>query len=132
MIEIHYAIIRSSNPDKIPDPVVGLMGGPGVRSLDMRDFWVTLLGPALVDRDLVVLDQRGVGYSQPVMNCPEAEEPFYLLYAENLSMAEQNQRHCSHGASFQRGLAGQQAGAAHCDAGTSLASATRRSPDETG
>jgi pimeloyl-ACP methyl ester carboxylesterase len=92
MIEIHYAIIKSRHSDKLPDPIVGLIGGPGVRSLDAMDFWLTLLGPALVDRDLIVFDQRGVGYSQPMMNCPEVEEPFYANYSENLIMAEQNQR----------------------------------------
>ena len=91
MIEVHFAIIRSSNPDKAPDPLVGLMGGPGVRSLDSIEYWQQLHNQTLIKRDVIVLDQRGVGYSQPSLDCAEAEAPFYPTYAQDISMAEQNQ-----------------------------------------
>ena len=77
MIELHFAIIRSRDPDKLPDPVVTLQGGPGGLSLDAMDYWLYILGRTLVSRDVIVFDQRGVGTSQPSLNCPELEEPYY-------------------------------------------------------
>lgn len=93
MIELHFAILRSSNPDKAPDPVVFLQGGPGGYALDMMDYFILyIMRPILYFRDVIVLDQRGVGYSQPSLNCPELEEPFYAYYAQDLSMVEQDER----------------------------------------
>jgi pimeloyl-ACP methyl ester carboxylesterase len=52
--------------------------------------WVSLFRNTLTDRDLVVFDQRGVGYSQPSLNCPEAEDPFYKNLEENLTTVEED------------------------------------------
>jgi pimeloyl-ACP methyl ester carboxylesterase len=57
----------------VADPVLYLAGGPGspaVRSTaSLARGWAGFLG----NRDLVVVDQRGVGFSRPTLNCPEAE-----------------------------------------------------------
>jgi pimeloyl-ACP methyl ester carboxylesterase len=91
MIELHFAIIHSRDPDKLPDPVVALQGGPGGLSLDAMDYWLYILGRTLVNRDVIVFDQRGVGYSQPSLNCPELEEPYYAHFANDLSSVEQDE-----------------------------------------
>jgi len=91
MIELHFAIIHSRDPDKLPDPVVALQGGPGGLSLDAMDYWLYILGRTLVNRDVIVFDQRGVGYSQPSLNCPELEEPYYDHFANDLSSVEQDE-----------------------------------------
>ena len=92
MVELHFAIARSRNPDKEKDPLVALQGGPGMKSLEMIDFWLYILDKTLLNRDVIVIDQRGVGYSQPSLNCPELEDPFFANFAEDISMLEQDQR----------------------------------------
>ncbi len=69
------AIIKASSSTPASDPVVDLQGGPGTQLL-------AYLGPVLTptnisnfqlgDRDLILLDQRGVGYSQPSLACTES------------------------------------------------------------
>ncbi len=75
-IRLAVAIFKAvySNPDA--DPVVDLQGGPGTQLL-------STIGPALTptnlphyqlgDRDLILFDQRGVGYSQPSLGCQDNE-----------------------------------------------------------
>lgn len=92
MIELHFAILRSSFEDTAPDPIIALSGGPGANALDMMDYWLGIFNTALAFRDVIVLDQRGVGYSQPSLNCPELEAPYYANFAQNLSTVEQDQR----------------------------------------
>lgn len=57
----------------------------------MLDGWLFMFRNTF-NRDLIVFDQWGTGYSQPVLNCPELEEPFYELLESNLSMVEEDQR----------------------------------------
>jgi pimeloyl-ACP methyl ester carboxylesterase len=69
------AIIKASYSNPASDPVIDLQGGPGTPLL-------AYLGPVLTptnisnfqlgDRDLILLDQRGVGYSQPSLACTES------------------------------------------------------------
>lgn len=80
---IRLAVVTFKNPSAhpAPDPVIFLQGGPGGRVI--QDF-----GPAMVtsaspgngqislpvqfgNHDLIMVDQRGTGYSQPSLQCPE-------------------------------------------------------------
>jgi pimeloyl-ACP methyl ester carboxylesterase len=67
-IKIAYAILKATSTPAAPDPVVYLTGGPGDSAIDLSwaDWWV---GP-LAKRDLILIDPRGVGNSQPRMQCP--------------------------------------------------------------
>lgn len=62
-LEIHFAVIRAANGHPRPDPIVPLQGGPGESSIDAADTLARQLGPMLVDRDLLLVDQRGAGRS---------------------------------------------------------------------
>jgi pimeloyl-ACP methyl ester carboxylesterase len=66
-ISLHVAIQRSYGRRVEPDPVVYLDGGPGASPL-LDGFWAD---PFLDERDLIVIDQRGSGLSQPSLDCPE-------------------------------------------------------------
>jgi len=70
-VELAVAILRSPNPNPAPDPILYLSGGPGDSALSEVDLW--LESPLLEDRDVILLDQRGTGYSIPTLNCPEIE-----------------------------------------------------------
>lgn len=76
IVELAVAILRTPADDPAPDPVVFLQGGPGGVSLARHGTW---LGdgddwqdhPILARRDLILIDQRGVGYSRPSLWCDE-------------------------------------------------------------
>jgi pimeloyl-ACP methyl ester carboxylesterase len=48
------------------DAVVALAGGPGQAALPLGEFIAQAIAPALSTRDLLVLDQRGTGSSDPL------------------------------------------------------------------
>ena len=72
-VAIAFARFRSSNPDKAPDPVVFLHGGPGSSILsDAGDIASRIVDPFIRDRDVIVYDQRGAGLSSPLAPCTDA------------------------------------------------------------
>lgn len=70
-IQLAYAILHTSSDQPQPDPIIYLTGGPGANAVGELDAWVGI--PYIENRDLILLDQRGTGYSKPTLNCPEVE-----------------------------------------------------------
>ena len=70
-MELYYTIIHSPDPD--PDPLVYLVGGPGSSGthllLSSYEKYLRAFQP---QRDIVVIDQRGTGMSEPSLYCREA------------------------------------------------------------
>jgi pimeloyl-ACP methyl ester carboxylesterase len=70
------AILHPVGGASEPDPIFYLEGGPGASTLDLLhdayDLWYAPVFPA--HRDLILFDQRGVGSSQPALDCPEVDE----------------------------------------------------------
>ena len=64
-------IIRSPGGASAPDPVVYLAGGPGGSATDDVEGWLDQA--FFEERDLILFDQRGTGYSEPSLNCVELE-----------------------------------------------------------
>ena len=91
MIQLHVAIVRTENPK--PDPVVVLQGGPGANALGFISNWLYLFKDVRMERDLIVLDQRGTGYSEPSLDCPEAEGQWFQDWEQNLSIKEADQNY---------------------------------------
>lgn len=61
-------------------PLVFLDGGPGSKTLASLLFtYDGLIKPFDADRTVVVFDQRGVGYSQPDLSCPEVVDRTFEL-----------------------------------------------------
>lgn len=71
-IRLAVAIIASTNPGRPADSIVYLEGGPGGSALAAVDFWLT--SALRNSRDLILIDQRGAGYSQPSLSCVPDEE----------------------------------------------------------
>lgn len=72
LIRLHVAIFRNRSGIPVSDPVVHLAGGPGSSSLDVARYMFSQGLDAILDqRDLILFDQRGTGYSQPRLDCPE-------------------------------------------------------------
>lgn len=70
VMELAVAILPATGTAR-SDPVLYLEGGPGGASVAWFDDWMRDGWPSRADRDLVLLDQRGTGYSSPQLGCPE-------------------------------------------------------------
>lgn len=68
-IDIAVARLSARGDDPKPDPVLYLEGGPGGASLVYLDWWAD--HELLEDRDIILFDQRGTGYSDPNLACDE-------------------------------------------------------------
>jgi pimeloyl-ACP methyl ester carboxylesterase len=73
-IKLAVAILKSSAGHPAPDPVVFLQGGPGLSVLTTTSVSaIPSFYPLLASRDVILLEQRGVGLSQPALDCPEID-----------------------------------------------------------
>ena len=80
-IRLHVAVFRSTGPSPAPDPVVYLEGGPGGHAMVTTALtFEDMVAPFLARRDFVVFDQRGTGFSEPALDCPE----YIQMVHENL------------------------------------------------
>ena len=63
-IELYLAVLPARSEDRAPDPIFHLHGGPGapstIRFRGMRNSWLR------ERRDIVLVDQRGTGKSNPL------------------------------------------------------------------
>jgi pimeloyl-ACP methyl ester carboxylesterase len=90
MIRLHVAIFRSGTP--LTDPVVHLAGGPGSSSLGVASYMFNRgLGSILNQRDFILFDQRGTGYSQPRLDCPERSSVTGILLERGLAATGNDQ-----------------------------------------
>jgi pimeloyl-ACP methyl ester carboxylesterase len=88
-VRLHVAIFSSDDPSPEPDPVIYLEGGPGGDALETVPFsFEDRFGPYLADRDVVMFDQRGTGYSEPSLACPEARQLDFELLDDVLAPDE--------------------------------------------
>ncbi|MEO1442027.1 MAG: alpha/beta hydrolase, partial [Chloroflexota bacterium] len=91
-IRLHVAIFRSYSANPQPDPIVYLEGGPGADALFGVEWaYPILIEPFLAERDFIIFDQRGTGYSWPTLRCEEYDNMQYDILDENLP-AEENIR----------------------------------------
>lgn len=71
-VQIAFAILYANDNISRSDPIFYLEGGPGGSALYGAEDW---FGHALLQqRDIVLIDQRGTGFSLPSLNCFEVEE----------------------------------------------------------
>lgn len=80
-IRLAVSIIRATGVNRHSDPVIYLAGGPGAGVV-----WMTprlAIGLAQTTRDIVLVDQRGMGLSEPGLYCPQISE-WMLLSGTNI------------------------------------------------
>jgi pimeloyl-ACP methyl ester carboxylesterase len=95
-IEIHFVRARAVGPDPVPDPVFVLVGGPGEHASRSTAARLRAKAGFLERRDVVVVDQRGTGRSNP-LDCEEYDleaDPsgFRRLFAVDFFDAETMRR----------------------------------------
>lgn len=88
-ISLHVAVFSSDSDDPAPDPIVYLEGGPGGEILEAVPLvFEDRFAHVLADRDLILFDQRGTGYSRPSLACPELRDLSLELIEEDLPAGE--------------------------------------------
>ena len=80
-IRLAVAILRHPDGAPEPDPIIYLEGGPAGSPLKVRMPGAeSFFGPLFpANRDIILLDQRGVGYSEPALECPGFVEVYLDL-----------------------------------------------------
>ena len=96
-LKLAVAIFKASTPNPAPDPYVYLSGGPGGPLLSDVGPLISRTNPQgifpaniTLGHDLILIDQRGTGYSQPLLNCPEVAAYSKLTQDKNVSAADLN------------------------------------------
>jgi pimeloyl-ACP methyl ester carboxylesterase len=72
-IRLAFARIPAISRRKQPDPLFLLAGGPGMAATTFYAMTAPVFGRIHRDRDIVLVDQRGTGQSNP-LNCPESDD----------------------------------------------------------
>jgi len=89
-IELAVAIFKCRNESTKYEPLVLNSGGPGMSNLE--DFVPTFDGPIgnlfLFERDVVIIELRGLKHSRPNLNTPELSELQVSLLGKHLSSDE--------------------------------------------
>jgi pimeloyl-ACP methyl ester carboxylesterase len=93
-LHLRFVVFRG-DADSAADPIIYIAGGPGAPAqIDAASigYWWDWIAHAdwLRKRDLVVFDARGVGLSEPSMNCPELADAAYRVFVEPLSLDQSN------------------------------------------
>jgi pimeloyl-ACP methyl ester carboxylesterase len=95
-VRLHVAVFPSMSDAPLPDPVVYLDGGPGGYTLEQLEFgFDDRFAPFTENRDLIIFDQRGVGFSEPNLSCPEVRAVTIDLLDDPMSPEAYNEREAS-------------------------------------
>jgi len=91
VVRLAVAIVKSRAANRKPDPLVMLQGGPGGSTIDT--YTRLLFSPGsrlrdLIDRDIILFDQRGTLYSEPSLMCEEQLELVERTIEQRLTYEE--------------------------------------------
>ena len=91
-IQVAVARFRSTGADPAPDPVILNTGGPGDSNMDQ--FIPMMTGPMgqaiLAQRDVVIIELRGLRYSKPALICEEVFEAQRRMLEKDIEAEEAN------------------------------------------
>jgi len=76
-IQITYTILKSKDSTSTNYPMIVFTGGPGGNTISENAITYLLEHPYIKKRDLILFDQRGIGYSSSIPNM--AYDSFYIL-----------------------------------------------------
>jgi len=93
-LRLRFVVLREG-PATGLDPIVYISGGPGeptrIDAASIGSWWSWFRRePWLKGRDLVLFDQRGVGMSEPRMECPEVADAAYRVLSDAVSVKASN------------------------------------------
>jgi pimeloyl-ACP methyl ester carboxylesterase len=68
-LKLAVLTLKATGTTQKPDPIIFLQGGPGGAALETVSIWRDRSWRT--ERDIILVDQRGTGYSEPDLRCPE-------------------------------------------------------------
>lgn len=80
-IALAVSVLKSKTTAK-KEPVVFIQGGPGGNTITEIMFWVN--HPLRKNHDIILIDLRGTGFSQPQL-CPDLGKKFFEILSKNQS-----------------------------------------------
>jgi pimeloyl-ACP methyl ester carboxylesterase len=90
VIRLAVVIIKDESENHQPDPVILLTGGPGEKAVANTLNFAYLFDDIHPNRDFIIFDQRGVGLSEPALECPNwAEVQYDILDEEDVYVASE-------------------------------------------
>lgn len=93
VIQLAVARFKSFSDNPVPDPLVLNTGGPGDSNMDQ--FIPAMAGPmgqaVLGQRDVVIIELRGLRYSKPALMCDEVFEAQLSMIGKDIRGKEANQ-----------------------------------------
>ena len=93
MIELNIAVLKSNSKEKLNDPLLLLAGGPGQGAVETFAGIVKVFEVLLPQRDVVLVDQRGTGDSNP-LRCEVEPEDYEALSDMNSDVLKEWTRDC--------------------------------------
>lgn len=88
-LRLHVGVFHKTGVDAAADPIIYLDGGPGGKALEgAASNFEARFAPLAAERDVIVFDQRGTGYSEPSLDCPELREVIVDQLDERLDPAD--------------------------------------------
>jgi len=82
-IMLRVAIVPAKARTREPDPIVVIAGGPGQGAVSLAAEVMPLFSRLNDSRDVVFLDQRGTGDSNP-LDCDDDTQPLQMLFEDAL------------------------------------------------
>jgi pimeloyl-ACP methyl ester carboxylesterase len=94
-LRLAVMVIKSSSGNSLPDPIIYLRGGPGytVFLKDLINMFLT--HPLRQNRDIIILDFRGIGLSEPAF-VPEHQTNLVNLILSDLTPEKATEKHLIH------------------------------------
>ena len=86
-IDLHVVALPSLAPEPAPDPLFFLAGGPGQAAAQMAAEVREMFRPILRHRDIILVDQRGTGKSNPLACHAESNSLQELTESDEQSLA---------------------------------------------
>jgi pimeloyl-ACP methyl ester carboxylesterase len=87
-IRLAVARFHSQASAPAPDPVIFLTGGPGGPGL-ISTFTANIAYNFTPTRDFIAFDQRGIGHSEPFLDCPELTEQTRLDSVQEMDASDE-------------------------------------------
>lgn len=88
MLRLAVSVVHAPGSNPAPDPLLYLSGGPGSPAVNGTVGLARSYARFMGNRDLIVFDQRGTGFSHPSLVCPEINQVGDRLIEEGLSRIE--------------------------------------------
>ena len=90
-LRLAVLIIKAVTDKPFPDPVVFLSGGPGAKAILEGNITTFLNHRFGLSRDIILMDFRGIGYSEPAF-CPDIQEEIRSVIIADYTPSEATQK----------------------------------------